>query len=657
MVALPEALAMRPRSPFPLSPTSAFALAVSFGLCAGYLDLVLMHIKSLFGNDDVPVRVGRDFLWTIPVGHVLLLLTPAMLIAAVNRLRPGLVSLRVGSWLLATLAIWAAALRMPLYGACTLFLAAGLGRPISDAVATHGPSSRRSRYAVAGLLGLLGVLAALSSVRDAVRESLAVARLPASPPGARNVILIVWDTVRAHNLSAYGYPRNTTPNLARWAQQGVRYGSAAAPAPWTYPSHSCFFTGLWPFQLNAQWKFTLDAPAPTLAEYLAARGYQTAGFAANTQCCNYETGLARGFAHFEDYPLTPRSLLSRTMPGNWLLMNVLYRGFYYDMKWIGLQSRGARGTNQAFLDWLSGRRPDRPFFAFLNYYDAHDPYIPPAGYDGRFGIRPRTSGDYHLLFDYFGMDKKAMTKRDVQMARDCYDDCIAFLDEQLGQLLGELRRRRLLDNSVVIITGDHGEAFGDHGFYGHSFSLFLDEIGVPLVILAPGAPAGRVVNSSVGLRDLPATVVDLLELSAGSPFPGRSLAAYWGTAPGRALSGITSAAFSEQASVKAFQPQPRGGHGHGGFQMSLVDSDRHYIRDGLGTEMLFDLRKDPSEQINLMDSSDGRQSVGPFRRRLLELLTDNPGSTEVEAAYLASYRQGLKELVQQDAPRRVAGGP
>ena len=80
-----------------------------------------------------------------------------------------------------------------------------------------------------------------------------------------------------------------------------------APAPWTYPSHGCFFTGQWPFKLNTQWKMKLDTADPTLAEYLASRGYQTAGFVANTKCCNYETGLNRGFAHYADYPLTPRA--------------------------------------------------------------------------------------------------------------------------------------------------------------------------------------------------------------------------------------------------------------------------------------------------------------------------------------------------------------
>ena len=118
------------------------------------------------------------------------------------------------------------------------------------------------------------------------------------------------------------------------------------------------------------------------------------------------------------------------------------------------------------------------------------------------------------------MDKTSATKRDLQMARDCYDDCIAYLDEQLGRLLENLRARGLLDNTVVIITSDHGEAFGDHGSFGHSNAAFFDEVGVPLVILAPGAPAGRVVGTPVSLRDLPATVVDQAGALRQFPVPG-----------------------------------------------------------------------------------------------------------------------------------------
>jgi arylsulfatase A-like enzyme len=644
----------RPPSLIPLSPTAAVLMAISFGLCGGYLDLFLMLFKRFYWADEWIVRSGRDFPWTVPVAHALWLLILGLAIATLCRLRPRRISVRAGSWLFATLAIWGALLRLPLYGACSLILAAGLGRPIGAAVASRGWSPRTVLPTLGGLFGLLGLLAALSSGRQEMEERVAVAGLPPSPPGARNVVLIVWDTVRASNLSLYGYPRDTTPNLVRWAREGVRYDVAVAPAPWTYPSHSCFFTGRWPFQLNSQWRFHLDTADPTLAEFLASRGYQTAGFAANTNCCNYETGLGRGFAHFEDFPLTPRSLLGRTVLGQWVLMNILYRVNYHDIKWIRLQSRGAYGTNEAFLNWLRRRRPDRPFFAFLNYFDAHAPYVAPPGYEGRFGIRPRPPQDYDFLLGLMARENALPTKRDIQLARDGYDNCIAFLDEQLGRLLGELRGQGLLDNTVVIITSDHGEAFGEHGRFGHGSGLHLDEIGVPLVILAPGAPAGRVVDSPVSLRDLPATVVDQSGIRAGSPFPGRSLAAYWRTAPGQALEEITTPALSEQANSIAFQPQPQDGHGHSGFQLSLVAAGHHYFRDGMGTERLYDLRSDPFERLDLAGSPHGDQAVGVFRKMLLDLLTDNPGSIEVERAYLEPYRRGLKALVQERSPERVA---
>ena len=182
-------------SPVPLSPIAALLLAISFGLCGGYLDLSFMLFRKFCWDQEGFVRSGRDFPWTVPVAHTLLLLIPGAAIAAVSRLRPRFVSMRAVSWLFAVLAIWAALLRLPLYGACTLLLAAGLGRPISAAVASRGWHPRTVRYTFAGLLGLLGVLAALSSGWQAIREHLAVAGLPPPPPGARNVLLIVWDTV------------------------------------------------------------------------------------------------------------------------------------------------------------------------------------------------------------------------------------------------------------------------------------------------------------------------------------------------------------------------------------------------------------------------------------------------------------------------------
>ncbi len=653
----PEHSARRPPSLIVLSPTGAILLAISFGLCGGYLDLGVILFKKLCWNAEGYFRTARDFPWTVPVGHAVLLLIPGVVVATMNRIRPRLVSLRAGASLFAVIAIWGALLRMPLYGACSLVLAAGLGRLIGDAVGSHVLGSRPLRCGLAVLLCVLSILAGVSSGWQAVSEYRAVAALPAPATSARNVVVIVWDTVRAFNLSLYGYPRDTTPNLVRWARRGVTYKHALSPAPWTFPAHASFFTGQWPLRLNSQWKFKLDTAYPTVAEYLATRGYQTAGFAANTNCCSYETGLSRGFAHFEDYSLTPWSLIGRTVPGNWVLTNILSRGDFYNKKWIGLQSRGAREINAAFLNWLSRRRSDRPFFAYLNYFDAHEPHVPPAGHERRFGARPKTRADFQYLLDYVGAPKGSAYQQSILMARDCYDDCIAFLDEQLGGLLDKLQSQGLLDNTEVIITSDHGEGFGDHGFYGHNYSVNLDEINVPLVILSPGAPAAQLVNSPVSLRDLPATVVDRLDLSAGSPFPGRSLAVYWGQAPGQPSSEMTTPAFSERAVATAIEAQRRLVGGRPAFEMSLVARDHQYIRDARGREQLHDLTRDPFGQFNLLNSTADHLGVSVFRRMLLEVLTDNPGSIEVEAAYLGRFRQELKALISESYPPRVAVAP
>ncbi len=214
-----------------------------------------------------------------------------------------MVSARMVLWVLATLAIWSALLRMPLYGQCSFVLAVGLGRVIAEALVAHRLRPRQARWIFAALVGVGAVLAVLSTGWRAVREYETVTGLPSPPPRRRNVVLIVWDTVRAYDLTLYGYPRLTTPCLCEWAQKGVAYKLPIAPAPWTFPSHSSFFTGAWPFRLDTQRKFKLDAPVPTLAEFLTKHGYQTAGFVANTNCCSYETGLNRGFAHFDDYAL------------------------------------------------------------------------------------------------------------------------------------------------------------------------------------------------------------------------------------------------------------------------------------------------------------------------------------------------------------------
>ena len=124
---------------------------------------------------------------------------------------------------------------------------------------------------------------------------------PLPPAGSPNVLLIVLDTVRADHLSLYGYGRTTSKTLERIAKQGIRFDQARAAAPWTLASHATIFTGRWPHELGVQWMYPLSGNFLTLAEYLGARGYATAGFVGNTFYCSYDSGLNRGFGHYDDY--------------------------------------------------------------------------------------------------------------------------------------------------------------------------------------------------------------------------------------------------------------------------------------------------------------------------------------------------------------------
>ena len=177
------------------------------------------------------------------------------------------------------------------------------------------------------------------------------------------------------------------------------------------------FTGRWPHELDVQWATPLLSRFPTLAEYLGSHGYATAGFVANTEYCSYDTGLSRGFAHYEDYRLDLQHLRPLRMAllvrhawdgssnlGTWLSRSLPSGRFLSWLKWlVHADRKDAASVNREFLAWLSHRpEPRRPFFAFLNYFDAHSPYLPPDGVGVRFGVKPRTPADFILLFETGG---------------------------------------------------------------------------------------------------------------------------------------------------------------------------------------------------------------------------------------------------------------
>ena len=341
------------------------------------------------------------------------------------------------------------------------------------------------------------------------------------------MLLVVLDTVRADRLSLYGYSRPMSPALDQLGRRGIRFDEARATAPWTLPSHASMFTGRWPFELDVRWATPLRGRFPTVAEYLASHGYATAGFAANTAYCSYDTGLDRGFTHFEDYGLdvcTPQFWRMASLAdlgcgqlsilGLWLTRSFpagrLHARLEPLLKWLTDPGRKNAGSiNRNFLDWLSYRRDqDRPFFAFLNYFDAHSPYLPPEGAGFRFGVRPRTLDDYLLLIElWITIDKSTLTPHYRDLISDCYDSCLAYLDQRLGELFDNLQRRGVLDRTVVIVTADHGEELGEHRLFDHGESLYRPEIRVPLLFVLPSAlrpPVGRDKNRGRACRRLAA---------------------------------------------------------------------------------------------------------------------------------------------------------
>jgi arylsulfatase A-like enzyme len=662
----PDAGTIEPRKPTLLSPVSwrsAIVLAAWFGLVGGYIDLGMIVLKKDVGHAAPFYQQGRNFRWTVPVANLVIMMVPGLLVAGANRLRPGLISLRSAAFVFATLALWGPLLRAPLYGVATLVLAAGAARVFSRWVADHPLGFKRfARYSLTVLLVLVGATASLSLRSQTLAEARAVTGLPVPPAGAGNVLLIVLDTVRADSLGLYGYARDTSPHLERLAKRGVRFDWALATAPWTFPSHCSVFTGQWPLTLDAHWETVLSPAYPTLAEFLASRGYLTGGFAANTSWCSYESGIDRGFAHYEDYPLTPQVILGSTMPGRWIIENLRSPRDYSSVKWIQYQSRDAAGINRSFLDWLSRERGEgRPFFAFLNYLDAHEPFLLPEDEGVRFGLRPQSPGDYKMLLEYWDRDKFKLSKRDVELARDSYDNCISALDRHVGSLIDELERRGVLRDTLVIITSDHGEQFGEHGVFNHGYSLYAHEVHVPLLIISPSAPPGLTVSQPVSLCDLPATVIDLLGLGAGSPFPGHSLAEYWRPTPGAGES-PTAHVLSEVDIPAVIIPQRGRGPKQRGLTISLVAEGLHYLLDIRGTEELYDLASDPLELHDLRNDLGQNPALGRFRSALNKILRERRDSSAMAALYKKHFGRVLESLsrrrpIRKPAPKSLSFPP
>ena len=588
------------------------ATAAWLGLVIGLLEVGILLVEK-YQNRVATIgalRLNRHYPWMIPLAHLAVFGAVGLGLELIRRARPSLAN-RLAPLALGTLSVLALLLSIRVLNtiACVL-LACGVAWRLVPRLWRLRPGF--SRVVRASLIPLGLGLIALVIGRHA-QFAWAKHRAEAKPAamGSPNVLLLVMDTVRAKSLSLYGYPRETSPRLDRLARSGVTFAQARSTAPWTLPSHAGMFTGRWPSELFQYHEQKLDPSVPTLAGYLGRNGYATAGFVANTFYCNAGFGLNSGFDHYEDFyevsHVSPSEILRNAEVGR-RLMALLddEPAEHPDGR------KDADRINGDFLAWLS-KRDGRPFFAFLNYLDAHAPYVQPPSAGRHFGLRATTPADVETLAKWQNREFIPDDPRAVELARDAYDDGIAYLDAALGRLFDELDRRGLAENTLIIVTADHGEEIGEHRLVGHGRSLYRDELHVPLLVIKPGRiPSGQLVAEPVSLRDLPATVVDLLGLPEPSPFPGRSLAPLWDAPaggprpePGPVKSEV---AIRYKTSRNASRPPALRGP-----MVSVVGEGLTYIRNSDDREELYRTLEDPAEAKNLAGDEALRPSLGRLR--------------------------------------------
>ena len=404
-----------------------------------------------------------------------------------------------------------------------------------------------------------------------------------------NIILLVLDCVRFDGLRIFGNRRNVTPNLDKLAQKSRRYTQARSAAIWTLPSHASMFTGLHPRQhgvnVDARW---LDDSLPTMAQQLGQAGYQTAAFSTNAWVGPH-FGLDRGFEDF--YALWRLIPSMGKAPFPWwekaLRKRLLER-----------RDKGAHKLNRYVRSWWQKRRdPQRPFFLFGLYLDAHLPYQPPRGYAERLlsrqALRQARAANQDAWAYMAG--EVSMTPEDFAGLRALYDAEIAYIDEQIGDLLAFLGSVGALENTLIAVTSDHGENIGDHGLMDHQYCVCDTLAHVPLLLYYPPALAAGDDATPVQHTDLLPTFLQLAESEPDLPLSGRSL-----------LDDPPGAQASPQITQYTAVHRHRFARRHPGFDLASKGLDRTYdaitlgdyklIRSNQGERWLYDIRHDVDEQ-------------------------------------------------------------
>ncbi len=464
------------------------------------------------------------------------------------------------------------------------------------------PLARAFGFAFASVaaIGLVATSQAVSSARSSVQAASSALPHTSKP----NVLLIVMDTVRADHLGINGYDRATTPNLRRLARDSVIYTRAMSASDFTLTSHASLFTGAYPSfheaycdPPEAAYGRRLDDGIPTLAGLLRRRGYFTLAVAANLYM-RAEFGLDRGFEQFE----IPRPVPILDAENWYMLRRPMRRVLSYGFdtaQFDRLYSRSQDINRELFTLFARHTGPKAPFFAFLNYMDAHFPYTPPAPFDRQFpGKNQRLTAD-DLDFEQQAIAQGAPVPADYRPhAISQYDGGIAYMDAQIGKLMDWLKEQRTYENTMIVVASDHGEAFGERNHTGHANSPYQNLLHVALIVKYPTASpaqAGTVVDTPVSLIDVAPTVLKAL----GEPVPP--------TMQGQDLRQANSSDrrefFAETFPCATLQsPEcPRGC-----IARAVYSWPYKFITSTNGRRQLYDLRTDPDETRDLMTADPQR---------------------------------------------------
>jgi arylsulfatase A-like enzyme len=434
----------------------------------------------------------------------------------------------------------------------------------------------------------------LAMLAMAVALGACTTRAGAGPP---HVILIVVDTLRADRLGVYGNPRGLTPFLDELAGRGTVFLNAYSPSSWTCPSVASLFTSRYSTQHRVvSFESKLADDEVTLGELLAQRGYVGGGFSANFRM-TAELGYGQGFAYWQAFISPPGDSKAR---GDFLRQHVV--------PW--LQTTRAQNSGS-------------PVFLYLQYMETHAPYDPREPYRTRFQhLRDDVDlAEARGALTRAGFGMRNLTKSDVEVLASMYDGEVASVDEEIRLLLAALEplgMRR--DNTIVIVTADHGEEFGEHGELVHGVTLFEPAIRVPWIIVAPGFPGGRVVYENVSLLDLAPTLLDLLEIARPTQFEGRSLAPLMLTVASQGWwSWLTGRTVPARSGDVITELEPAGKLVEWRSHRSALISGAQKVVTGRKKEpVVYDLARDPGEQSPQVITPEGDGPQAALLRTLQE---------------------------------------